>query len=186
MRYDTIMAFMRKALPGFDDLLLEQTGATSVTGSFLEKGRRKPILASGVSDGHLELLLLLTALFGEGRERDSLILLDEPEISLHPAPLGVLAEALELAVNGWNKQVFVATHSPVLLGHFAPERILVAAVEQGATRLTRVSEIPGIQDLLEQYAAGSLYMAGFLAPQAGGLVDAAAAAPDETPGASRE
>ena len=78
-RFDTIMQFMRESFPSFDGLVLEQTGANSVYASILEKGRRKETRASGVSDGHLQMLLLLTALFSEGN-RDAVILFDEPEI----------------------------------------------------------------------------------------------------------
>ena len=41
-RYDTIIGFMKKSFPNFEDLLIEQTGPNSVYGSFLEKGRRAP------------------------------------------------------------------------------------------------------------------------------------------------
>ncbi len=163
-RFNTIMQFMRKSFPSFDDLILEQTGANSVYASILEKGRRKPIHASGVSDGHLQMLLLLTALFSEGN-RDSVILFDEPEISLHPWALAVLAEAIKLAAEKWNKQVFVATHSPVLVGQFDAEDILVMGVEEGRSRPKRLSKIEVVQVLLEQYDPGSLYMAEMVGAQ---------------------
>ncbi len=165
-RYDTIIEFMRKSFPGFENLLIEQTGPNAVYGNFIEKGHSKPIQASGVSDGHLQMLIHLTALFSEGAERASLVLFDEPEISLHPYALAVFAEAVEVATANWNKQVFIATHSPVLISQFEPENILAAEKgEFGEVKLTRVSEIAPVQDLLEEYAAGSLYMAEVLAPQ---------------------
>jgi predicted ATPase len=112
------------------------------------------------------MLILLTALFSEGEDRPSLIMFDEPEISLHPYALSVLAEAMRTAVEGWCKQVFVATHSPVLISQFAPTEILAAEIgEFGQTIIRRVSEIDKIQDLLEEYASGSLYMAEMIAPQ---------------------
>ena len=104
-RYDTIMQYMTEAFPVFDGMLLEQTGPASVYASFLEKGRRRGILASGVSDGFLQLLLLLTALFSEG-ERPSVVLFDEPEVSLHPWALAVFAKAVKAAAARWNKQIF--------------------------------------------------------------------------------
>ena len=70
-RYITIMRHMAEAFPLFDDIVLEQTGPTSVYASFMEKGRRDGILASGVSDGYLQLLLLLLALFPRGLESQS-------------------------------------------------------------------------------------------------------------------
>ncbi|MBC7919282.1 MAG: MFS transporter, partial [Rhodoferax sp.] len=65
LRYETILRFMRKAFPNFRELAIEQTGPTSVYASFIESNRAGPVWASGVSDGHLQLLILLTALFSE-------------------------------------------------------------------------------------------------------------------------
>ena len=167
-RYDTIIDFMRKSFPNFEDLLIEQTGPNSVYGSFLEKGRRAPIQASGVSDGHLQMLIHLTALFSEGTDRNSLIVFDEPETSLHPYAISVFAEAVKQATKEWNKQVFIATHSPVLISQFDPEDLLATGLdESGQTVLTRISEMEDIKDLLENYATGSLYMAEAIAPQSG-------------------
>ncbi len=163
-RYDTIMRLMNDAFPEFDDIVLQQTGPSTVYASFLERGRRSEIFASGASDGVLQLLLLLIALFSEGY-RESVLLFDEPETSLHPWAMVVFARAVKLAASQWNKQVFVATHSPVLISQFEPRDILVAGVEDGRARFDRLSEIDEIRDLLEDYAAGSLYMSEAIAGQ---------------------
>lgn len=164
-RYTTIVEFMRRAFPDFDGIVFDQTGPNAVYASFLEKGRRNPIAASGVSDGHLQMLLLLTALFSEGPHRTSMLLFDEPEISLHPWAIAVLAEAMQKAAKDWNKQILIATHSPVLISQFEPTELLAAIVEDGRTYLRRVSEISEVDDLLDEYAAGSLYMSEALAGQ---------------------
>jgi predicted ATPase len=165
-RFDTIIDLMRQSFPAFKDLLIEQTGPSTVYGNFIEQGLRHPIKASGVSDGHLQMLIHLTALFAEGKDRESLILFDEPEISLHPHALAVFAKAVKLAVAEWNKQVLIATHSPVLISQFEPENILAAeTTKSGQTTMKRVSEISEIKDLLTDYATGSLYMAELIAPQ---------------------
>jgi len=165
-RYDTIMSFMRESFPSFNGLFFEQTGRNTVYANFLDKRLHKPIQASGVSDGHLQMLINLTALFSEGSNHYSLILLDEPEISLHPWALSILAKAVKLATETWNKQVFIATHSPVLISQFDPQNILAAELnEVGKTVIERVSEMDSIKDLLEEYATGSLYMAEMIAPQ---------------------
>jgi predicted ATPase len=164
-RFDTIMGYMKRAFPSFEDITLEQTGPASVYASFIEKNRSRPILASGVSDGYLQLLLILTALFSEGSDRDSLLLLDEPEISLHPWALAVLAEAIKGSAER-NRQILVATHSPVLISQFSRNEVIVAESEEGRTHLRRLSEIEDIQDLLDEYAAGALYMSDTIGPQA--------------------
>ena len=167
-RYATIISFMQKSFPNFKDLVFEQTGPNAVYASSVEKDRQAPIPVLGVSEGHLQMLIHLTALFSQEEEHDSLIVFDEPETSLHPYAISVFAEAVKHATKEWNRQVFIATHSPVLIGQFEPEDILATGLdESGQTTLTRVSEMEDIKDLLESYDTGSLYMAEVIAPQSG-------------------
>ena len=170
-RWDTILRFMCDAFPNFDDIELDQTGPNSVYASFHEKGKSKSILASGVSDGHLQLLLLLTGLFSEGNWRPSILMFDEPEISLHPWAIATFAEAVKLATSQWNKQVFIATHSPVLMSQFESNQCFATSVVGGRTKIDSIASIDGIQDLLDQYATGSLYMSEAIGGQSAQAVE---------------
>ena len=163
-RYRTIISYMADVFPQLEDIVLEQTGPGSVYASFQERGRSQPISASGASDGVIQLLLLLIALFSEW-DREAVLLFDEPEASLHPWALAVFARAVKEAMGEWHKQVFIATHSPVLISQFAPQDILAACVENGSTRFDRLSEMEDVRDLLEEYNPGSLYMAEAVARQ---------------------
>jgi hypothetical protein len=159
-RYRTIIGYMAEAFPTFEEISFEQTGAASIYAQFYEKRRRNPIPADAVADGHLQLLLMLTALFGAEPGAPTVIMLDEPELSLHPWALAVLAKAVkEAAAKPWHRQILIATHSPVLISQFQPQEIFASEPADGQTRLRQVSELDGIGDLLDQYAAGSLYMA---------------------------
>ncbi|MCK5522041.1 MAG: hypothetical protein KAI83_02805 [Thiomargarita sp.] len=64
-RYETIIDFMKQSFPSFKAVVTEKTGLNSVYGSFIDKYRRKPIQASGISDGQLQMLIQLTAFFSE-------------------------------------------------------------------------------------------------------------------------
>ena len=164
--YATIISFMRKSFPNFKDLVFEPSGPNAVYASFVENGLRDPIPVLSVSEGQLQMLIHLTALFSKKTDWASLIVFDEPETSLHPYAISVFAEAVKYAAEEWNKQVFIATHSPVLIGQFEPEDILAAELDDSVqTALTRVSEMGDIQELLESYDTGSLYMAEAIAPQ---------------------
>jgi predicted ATPase len=156
-RYDTIMKYMAASFPTFKGLLLEQTGPTTVYAQFLRQGGNKPLYASGASDGHLQLLLLLTALFSEGPGRQAVLLIDEPELSLHPRALAVFADAVREAAT-WSKQVLIATHSPALLSQFDPTETLTTSLHDGRTEVNRLSDMAEIQELLQEYPTGSLYM----------------------------
>ncbi len=165
-RYNTIIKFMKESFPDFKELSFELTGPGSLYAEFMEENRRKPVPASSVSDGYLQMLANLTALFSAMPKDNILVFLDEPDLSLHPWALSKLAEAVTLATQDWNRQVFIATHSPVLMSQFEPESVLVTEMGQhGQTVLTRTVNIAEIQDLLEEYAIGSLYMAEEIAPQ---------------------
>ena len=163
-RYDTIIKFMVRSFPGFRDLVLDAPGPAVVYGSFAEAGLPEPIRAAGVSDGHLQMLLVLTALFSEG-QRPGLLLFDEPDLSLHPWALAVLAEAIEDAARNWSKQVLLTTHSPVLMSQFDASRIIAVSRDDKGTSLRRLSEMEEIQDMLNRYTPGSLYMADYVGAQ---------------------
>ncbi len=156
---------MMEAFPTFDDIIFDQTSSRVVNASFLEKGLRKPIYASGVSDGHLSFLLLLTAIFAEKTDRGSILLLDEPDLSLHPWALAVLAKAIKEAAENWDKQFIIATHSPVLLSQFDVNDCFALSKDEQGTHVTRVSAIADMGPMLQEYALGSLYMAEAIAPQ---------------------
>jgi predicted ATPase len=156
---------MQKAFPTFEDVIFEQTGPGTVYASFLEKGLRTPIFASGVSDGHLSLLLLLAAIFGEMTAHGSILLLDEPDLSLHPWALAVFAEAVKDAAENWDKQFVIATHSPVLLSQFDVNDCFALSKDEQGTHVTSVSAIADMGPMLQEYALGSLYMAEAIAPQ---------------------
>lgn len=166
-RFPTMMRYMRKAFPkSFGELTFEQIGADRVIASFIEKGRRQPIRASGVSDGYLQMLGLLVALFGDSQRRMDMVMFDEPETSLHPYAISVFAEAVKDAARTHDIQVFISTHSPVLMSQFDVESCLI--VDSGDERETVIkplAEQEGIRDLLDHYALGSLFMAEEIASQ---------------------
>ena len=168
-RFDTIIGYMRRAFPeSFKDLSFEQLGQDRVGGSFIERGHRLPIQASGVSDGHLQMLGLLTCLFGDAADRSNLILFDEPETSLHPHAIAVFAQASNVAMTNWNRQIFIATHSPVLISQFDHTSVIVAErAKDNSTSLRPVSEIAELKGLVEHYALGSLYMSEQVGSQSG-------------------
>ncbi len=125
-RYNAIMDYMRRAYPdSFRALVFQQADEGRVTASLVEHGRLQPIQASGMSDGQLQLLGLLTALFGESPRRYQLLMFDEPGMSLHTHAVRVFAEAVRHAASHFNRQVIVATPSTAPVSAFGVEACLV-------------------------------------------------------------
>ena len=84
----------------------------------------------------------------------SLILLDEPELGLHPFAITILSEMIEAAAR--RSQVMLATQSVTLLNQFSPEAIIIADNDGLRTHFRRLTE----QDLsswMNDYSVGDLW-----------------------------
>lgn len=82
---------------------------------FIEKGLKKPIPINNVSTGIKTFLIIKRLLeLGEIKERDVLIL-DEPEIHLHPEWQLQFAELLILLQKEFDLTILLTTHSPYFL-----------------------------------------------------------------------
>jgi predicted ATPase len=133
------------------------------------KGQKNPwnFQASSMSDGTLRALGILLSIFQEGRSglgAPLLIGLEEPEVALHPAALGVLLSALR--EGGQNRQILVTSHSPDLLDNQDIETESLLAVEniEGITTIAPID--PAGRDLLRQrlFTPGELLRQNQLAP----------------------
>ena len=105
-----------------------------------------------LSDGSIRFICLATALLQPNPP--STIIIDEPELGLHPEAIGVLAELIKLAAQ--KTQVIVATQSPLLLDQFSIEDIIVARRKDGASTFERLKE-EDYTSWLEDYTIGELW-----------------------------
>ncbi len=109
---------------------------------------------SSLSDGTLRFICLATLLLQPTQKRPSPIILDEPELGLHPYAITMLASMVKAAAT--KTQIIISTQSPLLLDHFEPEDILVTELEDGATTLTRLQSSE-LEAWLEDYSLGQLW-----------------------------
>ena len=119
---------------------------------------------SSLSDGTLRFIALAVLFLQPVELRPSIILIDEPELGLHPAAITLLASMLKQA--SVDTQVIVSTQSALLLDHFEPEDVLVADCIDGGTQLRRLSS----EDLdvwLEDYSLGQLWEKNYLGGRPG-------------------
>ena len=107
-----------------------------------------------ISDGTLRFLGLATLLLQPVELQPSVILLDEPELGLHPAVLTVLAEILRTASD--DRQVIVATQSADLVSELAPEDVVVVDRKDGASVFRRLDG-DDLRGWLEDYSLGDLW-----------------------------
>ena len=110
--------------------------------------------AAALSDGTLRFIGLTTLLQQPQALRPSVILLDEPELGLHPYAITVLASLVKKA--SLETQVVMATQSPFLLDHFEPEDVIVADRVNGEVTFTRLDS-GSLEVWLEDYSLGQLW-----------------------------
>lgn len=117
-----------------------------------QKGSDAYFDAYSLSDGTLRFICLATLLLQPNPPR--LILLDEPELGLHPFAIRILAEMLEAASK--RVQVLLATQSVTLLNHFAPQNVIVAENDGMRTSFTRLDE-ERLKGWLQDFSIGELW-----------------------------
>jgi predicted ATPase len=107
---------------------------------------------SSLSDGTLRFIFLATLLLQP--DLPSMILLDEPELGLHPYAIHFLADLLRSAAA--RSQVIVATQSVTLVNQFEPEDLLVVDRVDHASVFRRLRR-EEIDSWMDDYALGELW-----------------------------
>ena len=131
---ERIYEMMRAVLPGFLDVHVKQTGHYLVPYfRFGDTESSARLFDPGqLSDGSLRIFGILLSLYQT--PEPALIVIEEPEQTVHPAVLSVLAEAFKEVSE--TTQVLITTHSPQLIEHFEPEHIRVVTMPDGMTRIS--------------------------------------------------
>ncbi len=154
--YDLIRRTVRLVAPFFDDFLLEPLALNEdkIRLEWRHQGSDAYFNVSSLSDGSLRFIALATLLLQPASLRPSVILLDEPELGLHPYAITMLASLVKQTST--ETQIILATQSSLFLDHFQPEDVLVADRVHGETRFTRL-EGERLKDWLEDYSLGQLW-----------------------------
>ena len=154
--YSLIRRTVQRVAPFFDDFALapQQLNEDKIRLEWRHKGTAAYFDAASLSDGSLRFIALATLLLQPESLRPSVILLDEPELGLHPYAITMLASLLKQAAA--QTQIILATQSPFLLDHFEPEDVLVADRVNGQTQLTRL-DTASLETWLQDYSLGQLW-----------------------------
>ena len=124
--WSTVMETMQRVMPGLADIRTAFTEDRRVSLRFVEDGVGRPWTADEVSDGTIQTLAMLAALFDP---RTRFVTFEEPENSVHPWILRNFIEACRAA----DKQVLITTHSPTLINRLEPSEVVVVARDRGET-----------------------------------------------------
>jgi predicted ATPase len=154
--YEVIRDTVSMVAPFFADFQLEpdRINPSTIRLAWRHRDSEKYFGASALSDGTLRFMVLATLFLQPKILRPSTIIVDEPELGLHPYAIGLLASLARQASR--QTQVLISTQSPLLLDHLEPEDVLVTEQHEGASRFTRL-ETERLVSWLEHYSLGQLW-----------------------------
>jgi predicted ATPase len=158
-RFRRWLAHLQVALPNIEDITVREREVDRFL--YLEAHFREGLKLPGwvLSDGTLRFLAL--TLLAYLPETDNIYLIEEPENGIHPKALELVFQSLSSVYEG---QVFMATHSPLLLQLAEPKDLLCFALTpEGATDIVRGDQHPKLKEWRREVSLGELLAAGVLA-----------------------
>jgi predicted ATPase len=152
--YDRIVANLRLTLAHFADFVLEPADNETLLLLWREAGSDLVFGPSQASDGTLRLMALVTLLLQPANWLPPLLIVDEPELGLHPSAIHLVAGLLKAVSQ--HVQVIVATQSTALLDHFDPAEVVVVDRDDEGSHFRRLDSVR-LQDWLAEYSMGELW-----------------------------
>lgn len=166
--YQLIRKSVQRVAPFFDDFQLapQRLNPNKIRLEWRHVDSDLYFDASALSDGTLRFMALATLLLQPTENRPAVILVDEPELGLHPYAIALLASMIKSASR--HTQVIVSTQSPLLLDHFQPEDVLVTDRQEGESMFKRL-EPSELAEWLDDYSLGQLWEKNQFGGRPGGV-----------------
>jgi len=151
--YRRVVETIRIAAPFFDDFALVPEHDRILL-QWREIGSDVIFGPEQMSDGSLRLIALLSLLLQPSENVPPMVILDEPELGLHPAAIRMVAGAIKaLSVS---HQCLIATQSQQLLNEFEAENVIVVERKRRGSNVRRLKP-EALKSWLEEYALSDLW-----------------------------
>lgn len=157
-RFEAVEDSLKAAFPTFKRLDFPPVAAGTLAMTWRDNSFSKPLYMHQVSEGMLRFVWIATLLQSPGLT--ALTLLDEPEVSLHPELLSLLAGLLREAAQ--RTQVVVATHSDRLIRFLNADEVVVMDAAEDGTSTLRWADKLDLEEWLEEYTLDELWRNGRL------------------------
>ena len=130
-RFEVVEDTLKAAFPDFEKLSFPPVAAGTLALTWKDRNFNQPFYMNQLSEGTLRFLWLTALLLS--KELAAITLIDEPEVSLHPQLLTLLADLMRDASQ--RTQLIVATHADRLVRALRPDEVLVCDQADGVTTL---------------------------------------------------
>lgn len=160
--YNEIVETIRLIAPYFDDFMLEpkESNDELIVLKWRQKGCEDVFNASQLSDGTLRFICLTTLLLQPSRLQPETIIVDEPELGLHPYAITMFADMVKQISS--KKQIIISTQSVELLNEFDVEDVVVVNKDKdGSSIFSRLNE-EDLRIWLDDYSLGDLWQKNIL------------------------
>lgn len=160
--YDEIVQTIQLIAPYFSDFVLEpqEGNEEQIVLKWQQKGCENIFNASQLSDGTLRFICLATLLLQPHELQPATIVVDEPELGLHPYAITIFAEMVKQLSD--EKQIIISTQSVELLNEFDVEDVIVVDRGENGSEFKRLNEGDLEVWLEEDYALGDLWKKNIL------------------------
>jgi predicted ATPase len=155
-RFDAIIDSLHAAFPTFEALNFPPVAAGTLAMTWNDKSFDKPLYMNELSEGTLRFLWLVSLL--QSPSLSTVTMIDEPEVSLHPELLSLLADLMREAAD--RTQLIVATHSDRLIRFLEPKEVVVMdSAEDGLTTATWADQLD-LEKWLVDYTLDEVWRMG--------------------------
>jgi hypothetical protein len=153
--YRQIVSTIRLIAPFFEDFVLQPgTGDKEIFLDWRELGSDQVFGPHQLSDGTLRAISLVTLLMQPEDQLPRLIIIDEPELGLHPYALNVVASLIKKASG--HTQVMISTQSTSFIDNFDPEDVIVVNRKGKESEFSRL-ESTKLETWLDEYSLGEVW-----------------------------
>lgn len=159
--YKRIVKSIQLVAPFFGDFHLRPTvdNKEKIQLEWTEAGQDVPFTASALSDGTLRFICLATVLLQPEEFMPAAILIDEPELGLHPYAIAVLGAMMKSASE--MHQLIISTQSVELVNEFEADDLIVVDKAGGASTFKRLNA-EALSEWLGEYSLGELWKKNLL------------------------
>lgn len=151
--YNRIVSTIQSIAPYFSDFYFQPNAEGFLRLQWQDKFSSTIYGANNFSDGTLRFIALATLFLQP--DLPSTIIIDEPELGLHPSAITKLAGMIK-SVAARGTQVIVATQSADLVNHFEPDDVITVDQTNGESRFKRLVK-DELTEWLDDYSIGELW-----------------------------
>lgn len=154
--YERIVSYVKEIVPQFRDFYLEPE-REYVSLKWVDTSANDYVLSSDqFSDGSIRFIALATLLLQPEKTMPHVIIIDEPELGLHPYAIDQLTEMIKDA--SLHAQIIVATQSPALIDGFdANDVTVIERDEENQCTVARKLNAQDYSEWLEEYTLSELW-----------------------------